>query len=91
MNPSATGPCHDTTDRQIERQTHGATVEKNLGRQSKRRIGVLGGVREAILAVMCGVMPWWFGSADPPAIFVMSCLILALAAVTLFDEAVSGR
>lgn len=55
------------------------------------RIGVLGGVREAILAVMCGVMPWWFGTADPPAIFVMSCLILALAAVTLIDGLGSGR
>lgn len=55
------------------------------------RIGVLGGVREAILAVMCGMMPWWFGSADPPAVFVMSCLILALAAMTFIDEAVAGR
>jgi O-antigen ligase len=55
------------------------------------RIGVLGGLREAILAVMCGVMPWWFGSADPPAIFVMSILILALAAVTLIDGFGPGR
>lgn len=55
------------------------------------RIGVLGGLREAILAVMCGVMPWWFGSADPPAIFVMACLILALAVLTLIDGLGSGR
>ncbi|MBI1325970.1 hypothetical protein GC170_22650 [bacterium] len=70
------------------RSTGGATA---LPEWRGERIGVLGGVREAILAVMCGVMPWWFGSADPPAIFVMSCLILALAAVTLIDSLGSGR
>ncbi len=74
--------------RRSRRSTGGAAA---LPEWRGERIGVLGGMREAILAVMCGVMPWWFGTADPPAIFVMSCLILALAAVTLADGLGSGR
>ncbi len=77
--------------RRRSRRTTGGTGTADQPEWRGERIGVLGGVREAILAVMCGVMPWWFGSADPPAVFVISCLILALAAVTLVDEAVSGR
>jgi O-antigen ligase len=55
------------------------------------RIGVLGGLREGLLAVLCGVMPWWFGSSDPPAIFVVSALIAALAVLTLASSVTTSR
>ncbi len=54
------------------------------------RIGFLGGFRELILAILCGLMPWWFGSSNPPAVYVISLLVMVLCILTLVDSAVSG-
>ena len=81
----------------MNRRTPQKQSRKRLGISSFKkdwrgeRIGVLGGLRELILAILCGIMPWWFGANDPPALYVISLLIMALGILTLMDSAVSDR
>lgn len=55
------------------------------------RIGLLGALREVVLAILCGLLPWWFGANDPPAVYVVSLLIVLLGALTLVEAVVKDR
>lgn len=55
------------------------------------RIGLLGAFREIILGILSGVIPWWFGANDPPAIHFISSLILLLGIVTLLESLIQNR
>ena len=55
------------------------------------RIGLIGALRELILAALSGILPWWFGANDPPAIYLISLLILALGLLTLIDACIQSR
>lgn len=55
------------------------------------RIGLLGSVRELVLALLSGLLPWWFGANDPPAIYVISVLIAILGLTTLVEALVKQR
>ena len=55
------------------------------------RIGPLGAIREIILGVLSGAIPWWFGANDPPAIHLISLLILVLGVLTLLESILQKR
>ena len=55
------------------------------------RIGALGGLREILLAILCGILPWWFGANDPPAVSLACWLILGISLLTLAESVVIQR
>ncbi|MFM7127882.1 MAG: O-antigen ligase family protein, partial [bacterium] len=55
------------------------------------RIGLLGALREIVLGILSGVIPWWFGANDPPAIYLISSLILVLGLLTLVESIVQNK
>jgi hypothetical protein len=55
------------------------------------RIGLLGTLRELVLGILSGVLPWWFGANDPPAVFAISALIVVLGLLTMVEAVVKDR
>lgn len=55
------------------------------------RIGLLGAQREIVLAILSGVIPWWFGANDPPAIYLISWLIVILGVLTLIESIIQNK
>jgi O-antigen ligase len=79
--------------RSRSRQTSKNRLGTFFGKKDWRgeRIGILGGLREILLAILCGILPWWFGANDPPAVALACQIILVISLLTLAESVVIQR